>query len=353
MDAATTHEAPVLSISTFSDYTVIGDMAGNLLLMASSDGNVLDRRKEHRKYVVKIAVSEQEQGTWIASAGWDSKVYIYWLPKTRSPPSLQEPVGEISLSSNPEAILFVHSSFTDRTNLLLSRRDSTFLYYYDVPNTGSFSTSSTSIELELLGRQNLAPHALSWVAFTPSEITLCPTDGTKVAIATSSTPHMKLLVVRLLFPNGIVTSYGSSLLPTNPTASVVATAMLDASEGITNDSPSSTAAAARADLAQQNREEAAILISCNTMAPQTQYSTPVVVWRPDGSGLFVNGDDGIVRGIEASTGKVVCKLESHEPGSKIRCLWAGTILSKGGNEEKDVEEWLVSGGFDQRLIVWR
>lgn len=58
------------------------------------------------------------------------------------------------------------------------------------------------------------------------------------------------------------------------------------------------------------------------MAPQTPYSTPQVVWRPDGAGVFVNGDDGVIRGLEARTGKVVTTLQGgHEVGSKIRTIW--------------------------------
>lgn len=89
------------------------------------------------------------------------------------------------------------------------------------------------------------------------------------------------------------------------------------------------------------------------MAPQTPFSTPAVAWRPDGSGVWVNGDDGAVRGIEASTGKVVCTLQGHEEGSKVRCLWAGHVSIDAEGETEDGEEWLVSGGFDQKLIVWK
>ena len=69
--------------------------------------------------------------------------------------------------------------------------------------------------------------------------------------------------------------------------------------------------------------------------------------------MWVNGDDGAIRGVEASTGKVVCTLlGGHALGSKVRCLWAGRIAA-GGDEDGEGEEWLVSGGFDQKLIVWK
>lgn len=69
------------------------------------------------------------------------------------------------------------------------------------------------------------------------------------------------------------------------------------------------------------------------------------MWRPDGSGLWVNGDDGVLRGLEAKTGKVVAILKGgHEAGSKIRSIWCGMV---------EGQEWVVSGGFDRRLVVWK
>jgi hypothetical protein len=106
-------------------------------------------------------------------------------------------------------------------------------------------------------------------------------------------------------------------------------------------------------LALQNREDAAILIQANTFAPQTSYSTPQVAWRPDGSGVWVNGDDGVVRGIEIKTGKVVALLkDGHEPGSKVRTIWAGYVAVPNNGDDAR-EEWVISGGFDKRLIVWK
>lgn len=72
--------------------------------------------------------------------------------------------------------------------------------------------------------------------------------------------------------------------------------------------------------------------------------------------MWVNGDDGVVRGIDTKTGKVVVALKGHEVGSKVRSLWAGMVRARGtggGDGRDEEEEWLVSGGFDKRVIVWK
>lgn len=340
----------MLSILALMDLLVIGDMAGNVQLLSKVGDIVLDRRKDHNKYVVKLSAHQRKEGIWIASAGWDARVYLYWIPASNTPPTLGRPRARIDLVTNPEAMVFASDPDSGLLNLIVSRRDSTFLYFYSVPDSLEPSDAKEPSPLVLLGRQNLAPHALSWIAYTPSAIAICPTDATKVAVATSSMPHMKILVVRLLFPVDPDTgmSDGRPAVPSSTSDSHVGASNISGTLG----QESNAASAAREQLALQNREEAAIIISCNTMAPQTQYSTPVVVWRPDGSGMFINGDDGIIRGIEATSGKVLCHLDGHEPGSKVRCLWAGNVEI----DDADVatrKEWLISGGFDQRLIVWR
>lgn len=149
---------------------------------------------------------------------------------------------------------------------------------------------------------------------------------------------MKLLIVRLLFPSH----------EENSGADIFATSSITSTSSSQDDGTSNMTAArqARIALAIQDRESAAILIQCTTMASQTQYSTPSLAWRPGlGTGIWVNSDDGIIRGIETETGKVFATLEGHEAGSKIRCLWAG--YTSGG------VECVVSGGFDQRLVLWR
>ena len=298
-------------------------MSGQLLA-SDLEGNILDKRRDHSKYIVKVAALQQSDIDVITTAGWDGKINIY--KPTRQPSfTFGDPIATISLPTKPEAMLLTRHPDSSQAILILSRADSNLIYFY-----------TTEAEPRLLGKQNLAPHSNAWVAFTPSALAICPSDSTLLAVGTNSLPHMKLLIVRLLIP------------PFSPVAPTSAPAMMRRS--LLDDTPvaETQASQARAALVIADREAAAIQIHCNTLAPQTAYSTPAIAWRPDSSGVYVNGDDGAVRGIEASTGKVKCTLSSaqggHEEGSKVRCLWAGKV---------EGEEWLVSGGFDQQLIVWK
>lgn len=319
------HDSPILSCAAFGRSKILSSSMSGQLHLSDYSGTVLQRRRDHNKYVVKVAIHDDPVAPLIATAGWDSKILIYRpIFTSNSIPELGEPVAEIPLSTKPEAITFVRHPENNEPMLLVSRTDSTLLTYYTVEDPP-----------RLLGKQNLAPHSNAWVAFSPSAMELCPTDPTLVAVGTSSVPHMKLLLVRLLFP-----PWASSTAPIPPTTMLSAPASL-----LDSDDPAreTQASQARAALVVANREDAAIQIHSTTMAPQTVYSTPAVAWRPDGSGVWVNGDDGAVRGIEAKTGKVAATLRGHDAGSKVRCLWAGMV---------DGKETLVSGGFDHRLIVW-
>jgi hypothetical protein len=146
---------------------------------------------------------------------------------------------------------------------------------------------------------------------------------------------MKLLIVKLLLP---------------PTRSSVS----DTETTSGPDGSLTQASQARAELLVADKEESAILVNVSTLAPQTSYSTPRLVWRPDGSGVYVSSDDGVVRGIETKSGKLISSLKAHEPGSKLRCLWSGQMVGPS-SDQSDVNkkvEYLISGGFDQKLIIW-
>ena len=320
-------DSPILSCAVIggrSMRTITSGMSGQVVLFDHKTSRAIDQRRDHKKYVVKVDIYHDDSNAiWVATAGWDAKVYLYKLENEQMS-SLGPVIAYLTLPTNPETILFIKDPVTSQPILLVSRRDSTSLHYYALPHTTS-NSSYIPEELQLLGTQNLAPHSNAWIAFSPCSIVLCPTDPNMLAVATSAVPHMKLIIVRILWP-----SHTKSDRP--------------AAE------PATQAAQTRANLAVQDSEDAAIQIHVSTLAPQTLYSTPQVVWRPDGSGVWVNGDDGVVRGLETRTGKIMTVLKhGHELGSKVRSIWCGYVETGDG----DRQEWVVSGGFDRKLIAWR
>lgn len=343
-------DSPVLSYVSIlgGRYIFMTNMSGHLLLQRGH--RIVDSRKDHSKYAVKVVAHEQRDESdssktcWIATAGWDATVYLYRIDTSNENHdilSIGNPIARIKTATNPESLLFVRHVDSNELFLLVSRRDSTHIYYYQVETPrettstpGETTSARPSIpEAKLLGHQNLAPHSNAWIAFSPAHMALSPHDPGLLAVATSTLPHLKVLIVRLLFP-----SVDATAAVNTPSADVEVT----------------QASQALAALALQNREDAAILVQANTFAPQTAYSTPQVAWRPDGSGVWVNGDDGVVRGVEATTGKVVALLKNgHETGCKVRTIWAGYVDVRGEGDESIREEWVISGGFDKRLIIWK
>ncbi|KAJ5678468.1 uncharacterized protein N7477_004101 [Penicillium maclennaniae] len=340
-------DSPVLSYVSILQgrYVLMTNMSGGLILLHGS--HILDSRKDHSKYAVKVVVCEEKGEVdsspqfWVATAGWDATIYLYRIniPNGGDAPVIGEPVAHIKLTTNPESLVFVRHIDTNDLMLLVSRRDSTHIYYYQVARSSNEANDQDQDQNEtdspschLLGQQNLAPHSNAWIAFSPAHMALSPHDSGLLAVATSTLPHLKVIIVRLLFPSV------ASLATRNPS----------------EEAPMTQASQALESLALQNREDAAILVQSNTFAPQTAYSTPQVAWRPDGSGVWVNGDDGVVRGIETKTGKVVATLKNgHEPGCKVRTIWAGYVDVRSEGEETTREEWVLSGGFDKRLILWK
>ncbi|PGH16053.1 hypothetical protein AJ79_02033 [Helicocarpus griseus UAMH5409] len=363
-------DSPILCCASLYDgaFRAITDMSGKLYLWQGQGPKLLDVRSDHTKYAVSVVTWQEEppevQKTWLATAGWDSKILIYYItpPDVGGQLAIGEPVAYIKTETVPECIQFIRNRETGDLDLIVSRRDSTNLYYYLVesPINRIEKENNKHIRLvkmqecPLLGKQNLAPHSNAWVAFSPAWFAQSPRDPNLLAVATSSQPHMRLIIVKMLIPTQ------PSQSQTQQQAQPSAAPMSSSQSRVPVGRPAARGEVPRAlqhgfaELALQNREDAAILVQVNTMAPQTPYSIPQVAWRPDGSGVWVNGDDGLIRGFETRTGKLITTLRNgHEAGSKVRSIWAGAVPVLEGRGEDGVEEWVLSGGFDKKLIVWK
>ena len=165
-------DSPILSCISFGEQglkTITTGMSGQAVLYDHKVERILDVRKDHTKYLVRVA-------TWneiVVTAGWDNKVFLYRATGDFS--RLGHPVAALTLSTNPETITFVEHPDSDRPILLVTRRDSTSLYYY-------------SLELELLGSQSLAPHSNSWITFSPASVQVSPKNPTLLAVVSHSSP---------------------------------------------------------------------------------------------------------------------------------------------------------------------
>ncbi|KAL7269612.1 hypothetical protein RUND412_007715 [Rhizina undulata] len=278
------HDAIILHCAIIRNkWLLTTSMTGRTVISNADTGKIVDDIHDHSKYVFRAIVSKNEE--YVATAGYDKLVHVYKLTFSPSEedeesPALSESVGKLELITAPEAIMFTTVDTADgkKDALIVSRRDSTFLYYHLL-----------APGLPLHTKYNLSPDANTWSIYHAMSLAPHPNNPDLIAVATSSVPHMKFLLVK-------------------------------------NDSDE-------------------IVKEYFTGAEQSVYSTAVLAWRPEGSGVWVNADDGVVRGIEVMSGKVKARLKVCERGEKVRHLWAGVVEGVG--------ECLVTGGFDKGLKLWR
>jgi WD40 repeat protein len=131
---------------------LIASMSGKLTLFDTANNAVLEERKDHSKYLVKLSTLSSDGSMLVASAGWDAKICFYQLNASAENPRLGNPTATLALPSIPETIVFVTLPGDGSPVLLVARRDSTFLYFYAMP-------TAESPAVTLIGRQNLAPHS--------------------------------------------------------------------------------------------------------------------------------------------------------------------------------------------------
>lgn len=318
-------------------------MEGVLDILDSKNLETVYSVRNHSRFAVMVTAYEETEKDriWLATAGWDWKVMVYKLDYDEHDHLLPFEEGvnfNIEVTSNPECVLITRDQDTNNLILVLSRKDSQYLEYYLLDSPAQTEQQG---EISYLGRQNLAPQSSAWTPFSPSYFKRCPTDPGLLAISTSSEPYMKILIVRML-------------ILSSPQAQEQ-----EQSDTLSTSFSNLSLSQSQSQTQTQHREDSAILMQCTAPAPQTPYSTPQIAWRVDGSGVWINGEDGVVRGVDLSSGEVVAVLggkgekKGHEVGSKVRSVWAGVVRSTSEDGKEKEEEWVVSGGFDKRVIVWR
>ncbi|KAK6520794.1 hypothetical protein TWF506_001039 [Arthrobotrys conoides] len=314
------HAGPILCVAAVSQrWLVTASMVGAITI-SDLKGDIVDQWTGHTKYIVKIAVSEpiessedKEEIRYLAAASYDKSLSIHKLrlPKPTAStlntdafsPKL-EFLQTIKFEQTVEDVIFTKDYRADNptqepssTPLLITTiRDSPYLHIWSIPSDTSSTTSSSSTsspQFTFTSKNPLNATSTSWLTYTPTSLTPHPHHPHLIAMVTSSIPSPKVIIYNL------------------------STYTVD--------------------------KEFTVPVELSA------YSTGIVAWRGDtsASGLWINGDDGVVKGVEIKSGKVKAELKGHN-GRKVRCLAAGTVV-----EEDEEEELMISGGFDGGLNVWR
>lgn len=270
----------IRKVAVSSSMVLLCGMNGVLTVGKLSDKlqfNKLYEHQIHPRLVTDIQVVEKDGSEYLVSLGWDFTVRLFQLGSTE----LTE-VGQPYKLAN-QGSCFHACVYKGRIVVLVGKNEITLM---DV------LSSDGHTGLELSYRIALNDAEFSAAGFTPMCIrTFCgPGEVPLVAVGTSHEPYMRVVMVTLQ-------EFGTA-------------------EGV-----------ARGQ----------IIANVNTMSPQDKFSLAHLEWRYDGSGLWVVGEDGAVRGFDLTKREVVLTLQAHE----------GRI--KAASVARDV---LLTCGTDRKVVKW-
>lgn len=345
----------------------IQHIGGSLVLTAGMDGRYIvtdvgagecvGDEKAHARFINAMGYDTEEN--LLASAGYDGLIKIYKLDIV-SKKVVFRLLGQHKFLQIPTVVRFARlpesaGSQAGRLVLLACIQDSTRLFYLSVPprleEPGSQPTS-----LSVISKTNLldAEYASSHITFTPMALDLASDGSGRYAVATSHMPNMRVVIGEL------------GLEAHDDAEAAVAAATGDVQ---VKEEESAEVLAMRS----KNRNNL-ILHNIQARAPQDKFSIPKIRWSADNNGVWVTGDDGIVRGIEVETGTVVVELgrgggpaaaaapaRAGEPSAeadefagkhtdKIRDIDVGVLLPAPGGGGGEATQIVVSGGVDKRVF---
>ncbi|RVD87787.1 uncharacterized protein DFL_001997 [Arthrobotrys flagrans] len=300
------HAGPILCVAVISQRWLLTASMVGAIAISDLKGDILDRWTGHTKYIVKIAVSEAVESQdgkgeirYLAAASYDKSLSVHKLHLPKSSSDTASPRLEflqtIKFEQTVEDVIFTkdhRDSVQEPPSALLliaTIRDSPYIHIWSIPS----KTPPATPQFTFTSKNPLNATSTTWLTYTPTSLTPHPHHPHLLAMITSSIPTPKVIIYNL----STFTADKEFTVPVELSA----------------------------------------------------YSTGIVAWRGDtaASGLWINGDDGVVKGVEIKSGKVKAELKGHN-GRKVRCLAAGAVM-----EEDEEEELMISGGFDGGLNVWR
>lgn len=239
----------------------------------------LNSVQAHERLIVDMKTIEHNGSLYIFSLGWDRYLKVFTVDKEGS---------LLLVTSGPQissqGICIELLSFKNEVFVMIGKKESSAM---------DIQCLDTSQSLTHKCQIALSDAEYATTKFSPLCIrAVCANSVPLVAVATSHEPFMRVVLVTLADIDKV---HNESILRSQISANF------------------------------------------NTMSPQDKYSEACIAWNVDGSGLWIFGDDGIVRCLEVKTGLIVDEREGHEGRVKS--------MDTCGNQ-------LLTCGIDRRLILW-
>lgn len=205
----------------------------------------------HAKLITEVVPVSWRGKEYLVTMGWDFLVKIFEIREK----SLSEAFEPYKLANR--GLCMDACVYQDQLVILVGKSEMTLMDVLTVEENRvclSFRIALNDAEFTAAG-------------FSPHSVKIYPGDSVPlVAVGTSHEPYMRLVLVSLR-------EFGKD-----------------------------------GDSVRRNQ----IITNINTMSPQDKYSQALISWRSDGSGIWVFGEDGVVRGIDLLKEAVAVELKKGE-----------------------------------------
>lgn len=373
-------------------YILSGGMDGRLVVTDMESGQSAGQAKAHSRLVNAMDYS-RDLGL-VASGGYDGWVVVYKVQVGEEERKVElVKIGQHKFMQIPTVVKIAELPNTKQPVVLAGVQDSSLLNYLAIPGygssedaagnsagsssiplLGSFGTLGSSLDsapsMTVISRTNLLDsiNTSTFVTFTPMALDICPDGSNRFVVATSHAPYMRLVVGKI----GLEEQQGNNPALSGESArsgapGLTGMSLINSFNSLDKGTETSNDSTTTKETENENGEKrypygTLILHNILAHAPQDQYSMPKIKWSRSGTGVWVSGDDGLIRGIEVETGKLAVEFGGpnsvDEDGSdeesplgkkhsdKIRDLDVGYIPSSGQGTGQDI---IVTGGVDKRV----
>ncbi|KAG7862765.1 hypothetical protein KL939_000084 [Ogataea angusta] len=296
-----------------SDIILSCGMDGKLRVWRANYDNdleleLLSEEQIHKRLVLQMKFERMDAKTgFLVSTGWDSKLVA---TKVNLQNGTTEKLNEVSLLTRASCLL-ITADPSDFPIILVGRTDTSMVGVYTIHD-----------RIFEIGRLALNDSEFSSHSFHP--MAFAKIENGSVVAATNHTPYMRLITFRMPTIADLIGVEETQVGAKIAAASVLATNSESFQTDVT---------------IQRN----IIISNFNSMSPQDKFSDPIVNTRPHKDGIWIFGDDGVVRGFDVGAGSVVEELKTHE----------GRIKSAFVAEVCDTETIVSCGAVDRVASIWQ